>query len=345
MAAVLSTLLPIAAHASVDITLALESVEDNVDYSPNLETGEFANPQSRPRFKASSLGVHWQVSPQTSFGASIAQREVNSLRDSFDISQLSISATRLFAPATARYTLGASVGLSMNYSDVLVKNSYTNYNDAVIRGASINRPRDQTLTAGFFAGLNLKHGFSLSAQVAAGVLESDHDYIEGQGQSREGCEYAFTASEHSGSLNQQGSCGALVSYSQEFISEQGVEERLGFLPSQDVSYRARFIEAGTGMAWTRQALSILLDYRIRQYQRGQLDIRIEDNGDTPTRVSQVVRANLSYRFSQRWSLSMSSIYQTAPYLDDVPLLYTAFTSQRFSDATALSFLISSTFTF
>lgn len=345
IAAVFSTLLPIASHASVDITLALERVEDNVDYSPNLETGGFANPQSRPRFQASSLGVRWQVSPRTSLGASFTQREVNSLRDSFDISQLSVSATRLLAPATARYTLGTSVNLSMNFSDVLFKNSYTNYNGAVIRGASINRPQDQTLTAGFFAGLNLKHGFSLSARVAAGVLKSDHDYIEGQGQSSDGCEYAFTASEQNGSLNQQGSCGALVRYSQEFTSEQGVEERLGFLPSQDVSYRAQFIEAGTGMTWTRQALSLLLDYRFRQYQRGQLDVRIEDNGDTPTRASQIARANLSYRFSKRWSLSMSSIYQTAPYLDDVPMLYTAFTSQRFSDATALSFLISSTFTF
>lgn len=345
MVMMLSTILPLASHASVDITLALESVEDNVNYSPNLQTGGFAAPQSRPRFRAYSVGVKWQANPRTSLSASFAQREMNSLRDSFDISQLSIEATRTLSPEAARYTFGASVNLSMNYSDVLVKNSYTSYNGAVIQGASIARPQDQSLTAGLFAGLPLRHGFALSSRVAVGVLSSDHESIEGQGQSGDGCEYAFTASERSGSLIQQGSCGDLLSYSQEFNSEAGVEDRLGFLPSQDVSYRARFLEAGAGLGWTRQALTLMLDYRIRRYQRGQLDQRIQDNGDTPTRISQIASANVSYRLSERWSVSMSSLYQSAPYLDQVPLLYTAFTSNRFSKSTALSFLFSTTFTF
>jgi len=344
MATMLSTLSPLASHASFDITLALESVEDNVDYSPNLQAGGFAVPQSRPRFKAYSVGVKWQASPRTSFSASLTQRELNSLRDSFDISQLSIKATRLLSPEAARYTFGTSVNLSMNYSDVLVKNSYTSYNGAVIRGASISRPQDQSLTAGLFAGLPLRNGFALSSRLAAGVLSSDHEYIEGQGQSGDGCDYAFTASDQRGSLIQQGSCGDLLSYSQVFNNEEGVEERLGFLPSQDVSYRARFFEAGAGLSWTRQALSLMLDYRIRRYQRGQLDQRIQDNGDTPTRISQIASANLSYRLNERWSVSMSSLYQSAPYLDHVPLLYTAFTSNRFSKTNALSFLFSLTFT-
>lgn len=340
-----SALLPVSSLATVVATLGVEGVTDNVRYSPNMENGGFADPQTRPRFLAYSLGVDWQVTARTSFSLTVAHRELNSLRDSFDIGQLALNAFTVLSPRTAPYTLGLAVGVSVNHADSLIKNSYTHYNGAIIREASINQPQDRRLMMGLVAGLPLGHGFALTARLGAGLIHNSHDSMQGQGQSVEDCQYAFMTTSQTGSLTQQGSCGALISYSQQFANEDGVEERLGFRSSQDVSYRARFIEAGADMAWGHKAISLTLGYRIRRYYRDHLDQRIEANGDTPTRFSHVSRATVSYRLNRRWSLSLASIYQTAPYLDDVPMLYTAFTSQRFSGANALSFQVRSTFTF
>ena len=78
------------AHAFgvVDITLSTESVGDRVDQSPNLDDGGFASPESKPRFQAFSAGVDWTLNTRSTISVSLARRELNSLRDSFEINQI-----------------------------------------------------------------------------------------------------------------------------------------------------------------------------------------------------------------------------------------------------------------
>lgn len=328
--------------AAVDITFSAEGVGARVDQSPNLPDGGFAASKSKPRFRELSASMDLDVGSRTRISFSLAQREMNSLRDSFEINQVSLSAFTRISPADARYLVGVNVGLAVNHADQLVKNSFTHFNGATLRNASIIGPQDRTLSATLRGALPLRYGFSLSGGLSVGQVLSDHDSMQGWGQSNEGCQYAFSTDGSTGSLRQQGACGALISYSQEFANEDGVENRLGFRSSQDVAYRARFLGAGGELGWSHRSVSISVGYRIRKYSRGELDQRITANGDTPTRFSQVAKAIIAYDTGRRWTVSLASFYQTAPFLDDVPLLYTAFTSDRYTGGDSLSFQLSAT---
>ena len=332
--------IPDRAYGAIDITLSTEGVGDRVDQSSNLADGGFASPESKPRFQAFSTSVDWELNARSSVSVSLARRELNSLRDSFEIDQIAFSMFTRISHERAKYLLGVRAGLAVNHADQLVKNSFTHYNDATLRGASIEQPRDLTLTGGLSGTRPIGRGFSFSGRLNAGLVVSDHDFMQGEGESSEGCQYAFVTNGSTGSLQQQGVCGALINYSQEFANEDGVEDRLGFRSSEDIAYQARFVEVGAGLGWAHRAVSFGLSYRFRQYFRGRLDQRITDNGDTPTRVSQVARANIAYRLGGRWTVSLASIYQSAPYLDEVPLLYTAFTSERYTGGESLSFRLS-----
>ncbi len=330
------------AFGAVDITLSAESAGGHVDQSPNLPGGGFESSQSKPRFKALSLGIDWDLSARTSVSFSLAQRDMNSLRDSYEINQVALSTVTRISPAGAPYLLGVNVRLAVNHADQLLKNSFTSYNGATIRSASINRPQDRTLSAALTGVRPLGRGFSFLGRLSAGLVSSDHDSMQGQGQSSEGCQYAFSTNGSTGSLRQQGGCGVLISYSQEFANEDGVEERLGFRSSQDVAYKARFVGAGGELGWSHRSVSVSVGYRFREYFRDNLDHRITVNGDTPTRISQVARAIIAYSPRRRWTVSLASIYQTAPFLDDIPMLYTAFTSKRYTGGDSLSFQLSVT---
>ena len=330
------------AFGAVAVTLSSEGVGDRVDQSPNLPDRGFAPSQSKPRFQAFSASIDWDLNARTTLSVSLAQRELNSLRDSFEINQFALSAVTRISPVRAPYLLGVSVGLAVNHADQLLKNSFTHYNGATLRSASISRPQDRTLSAALTGVRPLGNGFTFLGRLSAGLVSSDHDAMQGQGQSSEGCQYAFSTNGATGSLQQQGVCGVLVSYSQEFANEDGVEDRLGFRSSEDVSYKARFVDAGGGLGWSYRLVSVSVGYRFRQYFRDGLDRRISVNGDTPTRVSQIATAIIAYRPGRRWTVTLASIYQTASYLDDIPLLYTAFTSERFTDGDSLSFQLSVT---
>ncbi len=330
------------AFGAVSVTLSSEGVGDRVDQSPNLPDGGFAPSQSKPRFQAFSASIDWDLNARTTVRFSLAQREMNSLRDSFEINQFALSAFTRISPRRAPYLLGVNVGLAVNNADQLIKNSFTHYNGATLRSASINRPQDRTFSAALTGSRPLGHGFTLLGRLSAGLVSSDHDSMQGLGQSSEGCQYAFGTDGSTGSLQQQGVCGVLVSYSQEFANEDGVEDRLGFRSSEDVSYTGRFVGAGSALGWSHQAVSVSVGYRFRQYFRDQLDRRISINGDTPTRVSQTAQAIVAYRPGRRWTLSLAWIYQTASYLDEIPLLYTAFTSERYTSGDSLSFKLSVT---
>ncbi|NND92318.1 MAG: hypothetical protein HKN42_15775 [Granulosicoccus sp.] len=330
------------AYGAVDVTLKTEGVGDRVDQAPNLAEGGFAPAESKPRVQAFSANIDWTLDARTTLSTSVARHELNSLRDSFEINQIALSTFTRFSPRRVDYLLGVEVGLVVNHAHRLVKNSFTHYNGATLRHAAINQPQDLTLSAGLKGARLLGRGFSFSGNLSAGIVASDHNSMQGQGESSEGCQYAFETNGSTGRLQQQGVCGALVSYSQDFASEDGVEERLGFRSSQDVAYQARFVEAGGGLGWTHRTLSFSLGYSFRQYFRDRLDQRISSNGDTPTRVSQMARAVMAVRLGRRWTVSLASIYQSAPYLDEIPLLYTAFTSERYSAGDSLSFQLSAT---
>jgi len=319
------------------ISISTESVGDQVDYSPNLEEGGFATPERRSRYQSARFEYTHQQSPESLLNISLSQRQLANLRDTYEINQVEISTVHRFKLLPSRYFFDVAFGALFNHSDRLVKNSYTTYDGNLITRSSIVNPQDQTLYFNLMTGLKLGGGFSVRALSGAGITRSDHQSVNGVGRSADGCQYAFFTDGNGGSLDQLGSCGDVISYQQTFANEEGVEDRLGFRASRDIAYLARFIQTGAQISWASQRFAASFGYRYRRYFRGELDQNIEAEGRTPVRVSQLLDAEVSYNPTARWRLSLAATYHSAPFLDDIPLLYTAFTSERYNNADALSF--------
>ncbi|MFK7853565.1 MAG: hypothetical protein AB8B79_05605 [Granulosicoccus sp.] len=319
------------------ISISTESVADQVEYSPNLDDGGFLAPEKRSRYQAARFEYSQQTDSRSVLKVSLAQREMTSLRDSYDVSQLELKGIHRISKPSATYFFDLALSASFNHTDRLHKNSYTTYDGNLITRSSIDNPQDQSLDISIIGGLKLGHGFSVRALSGGGFTRTDHRSVNGVGRSADGCQYAFSTDGKGGSLNQLGTCGDVISYQQTFADEEGVGERLGFRASKDIAYLASFIQMGSEIGWSTQRFTASLGYRYRRYFRGELDQNIEDEGRTAVRVSQLLDAQLTYSPSAKWRLSFSATYHSAPFLDDIPFLYTAFTSERYHDADALSF--------
>jgi len=143
------------------ISASLESVGDQVDYSPNLPSGGFAPPQARDRYRTGKLSYFTRVGEKIRLDADLSQREMNSLRDSFQINQISLAASRESGSALdeKRFSLGAS--LTLNHADELYKNSFTEYNDQLITEVRLNGSSDATLEASARLGMSMSTHWDL----------------------------------------------------------------------------------------------------------------------------------------------------------------------------------------
>ena len=327
------------------IVVSSETVGDKVDYAPNIEDGSFASPEKRWRYQSAKLGYVYRPASRSLLSFSASHRQVNSLRDSYEISQFEIANLYRLSPIGARYFLDFSAAASANYSNSLVKNSFSSVNGNLITQSTIDNAHDVTLSLNLLMGSRLGNGFSIAAFSGGGAVHSAHNSVNGIGLSTDGCRYSFETDGSNGSLQQIGSCGDVLSYQQTYATEQGVEDRLGFRASRDIAYRARFIQAGTELRWSHQRFAASLGYRYRRYFRGALDREIAQNEGTPVRVSQIVNASFAYKFVSKLSLSLGVSYHTAPFLDETPLLYTAFTNERYHKNDAVSFNVGLSWSF
>ena len=319
------------------ISITAETIGDKVSYSPNLVGGGHAYPERRSRHQSTRFEYTHSETPETLLNLSLSQRQLNSVRDSYDINQLTINYAIRVSPTLSRYSVDFSFGALLNHSDSLVKNSFTNYAGNLITRSSIENPQDQTLYANVISGFTVSKRVRTKLLVGGGVTRSDHESINGIGVSNNGCQYAFAADSGGGSLRQIGVCGDVINYQQTFVSEDGVSERLGFRPSEDVAYLARFAQFGAQISWSTSSIAMSIGYRYRHYFRGKIDENITVIGNSPVNVSQTLEAEVSYQPNRRWKLTLGTTYYSAPFLDDVPMLYTAFTSDRYDNTDVLNF--------
>jgi len=318
------------------ISISTETVKDKVDYSPNLAEGGYATPERRARFESYRVAYSFRQSPRSLVSVGISKREINSLRDSFEIDQVEFERYYRLTPNSSTYTVDLAFGASFSKAGRIHKNSYTSYGEYLITSSSIEDPKDRTLSLNLIGGKTLAGGLSIPSFAGGGVVRSSHKSVNGAGLNSDGCEYVFNADGSGGNLTQIGTCNALLNYQQNYASEADVGNRLGFRPSEDIAYWGKFAEAGAQLMWTANQYTASLGYRYRHYSRNTIDQNIEASGNTPVETSHIIRTGLTYRPAAQWQMSLDAKYQTAPFLDDLPLLYTAFTSNRYVNKSSLS---------
>lgn len=312
------------------ISLLHETVSDTVDQSPNLAEGGFATPVTKPRFKSDGFALSYKPDSHTRFHLLIAKRQMNSLRDSFEINGIRAGMRRRLNPSdTSWYSLGIGFDASVNFSPEIYKNSYTNYDDQLIKEVRIVQPRDARISIRADMAWALTDRLKMQFALSGGVSQTTQKEVIGTVQRDNECRYAFSASSQGGSVRQLERCGSLLSYVQKYPTNQSLIDTLGFSVTDDLSYRDYFLGPQISMRWKQGAWSLSTGYEYRQYFRPTLDRRIRQAGDVPVTRSYGGFASANVGLFTHWQLNARVMYQRAAFLDDVPFLYSAFTHERY----------------
>lgn len=313
------------------IALQHETVSDTVGYSPNLQTGGFANAVQKPRFQAHGFTLSYSPDRRTHYHFTLRERQMNSLRDAFVINEISTGLSRRFQlKGASRYTLGMGVNASVNHSPEIYKNSYTNYADHLITEVRLIEPRDARLSVSADITLELTSRLRMTVALNGGLSQTSQKEVQGSARLDNDCRYAFNASTQGGSVRQLERCGELISYEQSYPTNQALNDRLGFSVADDLTYRDYFLGPQVSVGWRQGAWAIETGYAFRQYLRPMLDQRMRDAGDTPVTKSHSGYANASVDVFSHWKIDARVGYQRAAFLDDVPFLYNALTHERYS---------------
>lgn len=323
------------------LSLELESVNDSVNYTPNLPSGRFAEPQEKPRFHANKLRISFSPPGANKFYASISQRQLTSLRDAFVVNQVRAGLQRrLPALKSPQYNLAVGVDAMFNYASELYKNSYTDYDDQLITEVRLIEPRDTRLSAQAQLGISLPRKIKVHVDLIGGFSHTSQKSVKGASRLSNQCNYEFNATESGGSVHQLGQCGQVVSFKQTYPNDAALNNRLGFSVAKDVSYRDYFLGTGVSLGWSIGPFLLNTGYQFRQYFRPTIDDRIRAAGGAPVTRSHNAFASTSITLFTHWQVNVNATYQSAAFLDDIPLLYTALTHQRYGGKGVIRYALS-----
>ena len=312
------------------IAIQHETVNDTVEYSPNLQEGGFASAVEKPRFQLHGIVLSYNASRQTQFQFGFSQRQLNSLRDAFSVNEISAGVNRRFqSPASARYSLNIGADARINMASEIYKNSYTSYADNLITEVRVVEPRDARLSAHADLSVALTERLHLTFAISGGLSRTSQQEVLGIALLDNDCPYAFNASVDGGSVNQLERCGDLVSYEQRYPDSQSLNDNLGFSVEDDLTYRDYFFGRQISLHWQAASWSMGTGYEFREYFRPTLDHRIREAGNTPVTRSHTAYANASVDVFKNWQLAALVRYQRAAFLDDIPFLYNALTNERY----------------
>jgi len=320
-----------------------ETVGDSVRYTPNTTNGQFATPDTRPRFESQRLTFSYGTDHRTKFFLSVKQRQMNSLRDSYDINELSFAyKRRISGNRQSPYSLDFDISAIINQSSEIYKNSYTHYGDQLITGIRLQDPRDVRLSVGADLGVSMSDRMRLRVAIKSGFTKTSHDGIAGTTRQNDNCKFAFNASSNDGSINLLERCGSLISYNRHYPNEEALDNRLGFSVTKDLSYIDVFIGSLVSISWQHQVWTAATGFDFHQYYRPTIDHRIRQNGDSPVTRTQSVFVQVSRGMWKHWRAGFQAKYQRAAFLHDVPFLYTALTHQRYQGKSALRYAMTIT---
>ena len=317
--------------SAFNVGLGFGTVGDRVAYSPNLPDGGFSDPVSKPRYESHSVSAHWQVNSKLSVGGLLAQRNFTSLRDDFKFNSYRVDVSyRLPAIAVDTITsLDFSIG--SNRASRLDKNSYTQIGENLLRQVSVNSPSDLHWRASLSQNHKLTKNTRYTFFSGVGQTLSRHDGIEGSGVDSTGCVYDFQFFSEGGTVDQRDACGAIQSMNRVYPDELSIERDLSVAPQRDMENNAWFYRVGGNLTSSYNSWQTSLGFYHQRYVRDLLDQRIRNFGGEVLNANNVVTLQATRFMSGNLSYTATLEYNQHQFLDELPVLYTRLTSDRFSN--------------
>lgn len=344
------------------IEIGTETVGDRVDYEPHRDAGGFEPIESRQRYRAAFLSLEAAPTPELVLSGELWHREITSRRDIYAVHSLELGFRyRLRAPLVQRRrvtdaivslsdrpsksvlqrqrawldSLGLTAygSIASNFSDSIDKNSWTHYEDVLVKQASFRSPRDLRAQAGLVATLRIAERIRLAAYAGAGLSLSEFEQFDGR-LVQDGCDYAFDVSEAGGQVALSEPCGDLLTASQSFASGAAFTDEYDVDLEHDLAGTARFAGFGLQAIRSSERLDLGIGYHNQRFARGKSAARMRERGIKPINENHSVAAWMDWRLGPRLTVSGAFEYSLHPLINRLQMLYTGFTSERFEQDAA-----------
>ena len=322
-----SVLTEVNARPSIDLSVDQTTVGDSVAYSPNLDDGGFAIPTHKSRFNERAARLVFNENAVT-ISAGIAERQFTSLRDNFEFLEHEIG-FRYRLDQTFHKNTHVWLNYSSNKSSQLLKNSYTTVGEQVIKSVVVSAPADKQLQLGIEQSTALDSRTMISFFGLIGKTDTKHAGLKGN-LARGNCDYQFEFNNQGGSVEQINQCGNVTALTRSYPNDDTVEQEFGVSPALDLRNKSKYVRIGTGINRAHKDWLFSASYYYQRYVRDQLDHRIQTAGGSAHRTNHVITGNAGYQLSKELTLSARAEYQRHRYLDEIPVLYTTLTSDRFN---------------
>ena len=311
---------------------AYDFVSDSADYEGPVKKGESADSVKISRYEGSHLIGDLQVNHDLLINVGQWRRNFANKRDTFSLMSRQIAFQYRLPWSWLGNTYALRLGGWSDRAEALYKSSYTHLDDFKITSLVVEQPSDQQQQMNFMVARDLGAARQLSAFIGLGRSRVDYQRITGTFVRPDGCEYRFQLEKTSGSVDQQGRCGHLLSNSTVMPNVVSITNNLGFNPEDDLSYRSLFFQWGVGYTWRSHYWQTRLGYYFQKFDRQGLDERIDQSGRDSVESNHSVSAEVTFHLNQSVSFFWQGEYVTSRLLTMVPFSYNPYTAERFSEA-------------
>lgn len=286
--------------------------------------------QKQPRYQSGRLGLSWSPSERLDINIHWATRTIASKRDQYSLDSWQLSLRYALPDTSSAWSFAAGASLGSNRATNLTKTSYTSYDGYLVTRANLNAPSDRQLQANLFATRALKAGMNTVTYLGVGQAISQNKGFDGVVQDSENCRYDVSQNARTSAVQLIEPCGSVQSYRQEFQSRTAFEQQYNFGTDDDVTGTTRYWQAGAQLSRRKGRHHYGIGYHYQRFFRGAIDARLADRGGEPLYSNQSVSGWWHRRVNARWQLEAGMQYSQRPMLNRLFVLYTGFTSERFS---------------
>ena len=252
-----------------------------------------------------------------------------SVRDAYRIDGAELGIARRLPSPHAATRLSLLLDLRSNRASELHKNSWTRLGDARLTEVRLRDARDDGVAVALAARTALGSRAGLSVRLGVGATRTSHARLVGVGDDGDGCRYGFEAADGRGTLTLLEPCDGLDAFREEYANEGGIERRLGLAPSADLTYTARSAAIALGLDATFGRVDVALGWTSTRHARALLDERIRARGAATVTTSHTTSFRAGFAATRAIRLHAAAHYRSTAYLDELQLLYGAFTAGRF----------------
>ncbi len=319
------------------LTIGYEGVPDVVAHQPRRSGDEQSLTTHHRRYTGQFLSATWMVGNRGRLQALLGSQSLYSKRNVYATNTVALAYHRLFHIPRLQGQASWSVGFKSNLPNDFQRGSFTRVGSSILSEMRMESPGDLTAYALVKVNRKLSDQTAYSVQIGGGVTRVRYDALAGNASSADGCRYTFSVDSDNAVLTQQQACGQIESYQRHYPTGASIENQFGFSIEKDLEYVSHYwrVSADVRHQLTRR-VGVGLTFIYHHHERPQMDERVNLQAGSPRSSSQTLRASAGYALTPKLSLISSASYRVAPFLSELPMLYSTFSYDKFDDR-ALTF--------